>query len=60
MSDACKHENLCFDSGGHFVRCKQCGVNWVAVTNAHSQDWAIDYTRGGASLFANDERVKPS
>jgi hypothetical protein len=60
MSSLCKHEILCFDSGGYFVRCKQCGVNWVAVTDAHGPNQAIDYTRSQAALFSIDERVKAS
>lgn len=60
MSEAaCKHEKLCFDSGGHFVRCLDCGVNWVAVFDAHGPNQAIDYTRSAAGLFAKDKRVKP-
>jgi hypothetical protein len=57
----CKHEELCFHSGGHYVYCPACKGWWVARKNAHTSDEDVDYERSSNSdVIGGEVRVRRS
>lgn len=50
---ACRHNDLQFGSGGHYIFCCECGAQWVACHDGGT----IDHNRAGNLVSGFDHRI---
>jgi hypothetical protein len=51
----CRHLELAFHSGGHYIQCKACKGWWLATKYAHTYKEAVDYARAENSQVTGGE-----
>lgn len=52
---ACRHLELAFHSGGHYIQCNECKAWWTASKMAHQPAETTDYDRAAKSNVTGGE-----